>query len=67
MKTFLEPNPGLKSRFNKYWAKDVSIGNKLISARSETVQSKPAFRDSFARRPTTQVRAITRHLPTRQK
>jgi putative SOS response-associated peptidase YedK len=32
-----------------YWAKDLSIGNKLINARSETVQSKPAFRDSFAR------------------
>ena len=33
-----------------YWADDISIGNKLINARSETVQSKPAFRDSFARR-----------------
>jgi putative SOS response-associated peptidase YedK len=33
-----------------YWANDASIGNKLINARSETVQSKPAFRESFARR-----------------
>jgi putative SOS response-associated peptidase YedK len=33
-----------------YWAKDLSIGNKLINARSETVQSKPAFQQSFARR-----------------
>ena len=32
------------------WANDASIGNKLINARGETVQSKPAFRDSFARR-----------------
>jgi putative SOS response-associated peptidase YedK len=33
-----------------YWADDISIGNKLTNVRSETVQSKPAFRDSFARR-----------------
>lgn len=33
-----------------YWAEDASIGNKLINARSETVGSKPAFRDSLARR-----------------
>jgi putative SOS response-associated peptidase YedK len=32
------------------WAKDPSIGNKLINARSETVQRKPAFRVSFAQR-----------------
>lgn len=32
------------------WANGASIGNKLINARSETVQSKPAFRDSFAGR-----------------
>jgi putative SOS response-associated peptidase YedK len=32
------------------WANDASIGNKLINARGETAQSKPAFRDSFARR-----------------
>ncbi len=30
-----------------YWAKDASIGGRLINARAETVLSKPAFRDSF--------------------
>jgi putative SOS response-associated peptidase YedK len=29
------------------WAKDVKIGNRLINARSETVNEKPAFRASF--------------------
>ncbi len=29
------------------WAKDVSIGNKLINARGETVAEKPAFRKAF--------------------
>lgn len=33
-----------------WWADDPSIGNRLINARSETVASKPAFRDSFERR-----------------
>lgn len=32
------------------WAKDLSIGNKLINARSETVIEKPSFRSAFARR-----------------
>ncbi len=32
------------------WAKDVTIGNKLINARLETVDSKPSFRRAFARR-----------------
>jgi len=31
------------------WSKDLSIGYKLINARSETVDEKPAFRDSFKR------------------
>ncbi|WP_287192212.1 SOS response-associated peptidase [Syntrophothermus sp.] len=31
------------------WAKDVSIGNKLINARAETIDKKPAFRESFLR------------------
>ncbi len=30
-----------------HWAKDKSIGNRLINARSETVDSKPAFRAAF--------------------
>jgi putative SOS response-associated peptidase YedK len=32
------------------WAKDRSIGSRLINARAETVQSKPAFRRAFAHR-----------------
>ena len=32
------------------WAKDRSIGSRMINARAETVHSKPAFRRAFARR-----------------
>jgi len=32
------------------WAKDPSIGNKMINARMETVTEKPAFRKAFASR-----------------
>jgi putative SOS response-associated peptidase YedK len=32
------------------WAKDPSIGNRLINARAETVAEKPAFRQAFLRR-----------------
>ena len=32
------------------WAKDASIGNKLINARGETVAEKPSFRSAFKRR-----------------
>ena len=32
------------------WAKDPSIGNRLINARSETVGEKPAFRSAFRAR-----------------
>lgn len=32
------------------WAKDISIGAKLINARAETVSEKPSFRSAFARR-----------------
>ena len=32
------------------WAKDQSIGARLTNARSETVLTKPSFRDSFRRR-----------------
>ena len=32
------------------WAKDPSIGNRMINARLETVAEKPAFRKAFARR-----------------
>ncbi len=32
------------------WAKDPSIGSKLINARSETVHEKPSFRSAFKHR-----------------
>jgi putative SOS response-associated peptidase YedK len=32
------------------WASDASIGSKTINARSETVASKPTFRDAFSSR-----------------
>jgi putative SOS response-associated peptidase YedK len=33
-----------------FWAKDPSIGAKLINARSETVMQKPSFKNAFAKR-----------------
>lgn len=33
-----------------YWAKDPSIGNRLINARGETLADKPAFKAAFAHR-----------------
>lgn len=33
-----------------FWAKDMTIGNQLINARSETVAEKPSFRNAFAKR-----------------
>jgi len=33
-----------------FWAKDVSIGDKLINARAETVAEKPAYRRAFERK-----------------
>jgi putative SOS response-associated peptidase YedK len=32
------------------WAKDPSIGNKMINARSETVAEKPSFRSAFKKK-----------------
>lgn len=32
------------------WAKEASVGSRMINARSETAAEKPAFRSSFARR-----------------
>lgn len=32
------------------WAKDDSVGAKLINARSETVEEKPSFREAFKRK-----------------
>ena len=33
-----------------FWAKDPSIGNRMINARAETVAEKPSFRAAFRRR-----------------
>jgi putative SOS response-associated peptidase YedK len=33
-----------------FWAKDPSIGNRMVNARMETVGEKPAFRQAFAKR-----------------
>lgn len=33
-----------------FWAKDPSIGNRMINARGETVAQKPAFRAAFRKR-----------------
>jgi putative SOS response-associated peptidase YedK len=33
-----------------FWAKDISIGNKMINARSESVAEKPSFRTAFKKR-----------------
>jgi putative SOS response-associated peptidase YedK len=30
-----------------FWAKDLSIGSRMINARAETLQEKPAFRTAF--------------------
>lgn len=32
------------------WAKDISVGSRMINARAETVSEKPSFRSAFARR-----------------
>jgi len=32
------------------WAKDISIGNRMFNARSETVAEKPSFRNAYRRR-----------------
>jgi putative SOS response-associated peptidase YedK len=46
--------PDTMSRFRwgliPFWAKDKSIGNKLINARAETIAEKPSFRTSFKQR-----------------
>jgi putative SOS response-associated peptidase YedK len=33
-----------------FWAKDISIGARMINARAETVASKPSFRNAFKKR-----------------
>src|SRR5271155_4309808 len=32
------------------WAKDASIGNRMINARSETIDEKPSYKAAFKRR-----------------
>ena len=36
--------------FIPYWAKDPSIGNRMINARAETLSAKPVFRNALKRR-----------------
>ncbi|MGB7925118.1 MAG: SOS response-associated peptidase [Pyrinomonadaceae bacterium] len=50
-----ESRDGREMKFLKWglipsWAKDTSMGAKLINARSETVTEKPAFRQAFKQR-----------------
>lgn len=50
-----EPGDGREAAFFKWglvpsWAKDKSMGARLINARSETVAEKPAFRQAFKQR-----------------
>jgi putative SOS response-associated peptidase YedK len=50
-----EMGDGREMRFLKWglipsWAKDTSMGARLINARSETVAEKPAFRQAFRQR-----------------
>jgi len=33
-----------------FWAKDPSIGNRMINARAETLSEKPSFRNAYKRR-----------------
>ena len=33
-----------------FWAKDPSIGNRMINARAETVAEKPSFRNAYRKR-----------------
>lgn len=48
------PNPRKLSFFHwgliPYWAKEKSIGTRLINARAETLAQKPSFRQSYARK-----------------
>jgi putative SOS response-associated peptidase YedK len=49
------PSPARQLRVVRWglvpsWAKDISIGSRMINARAETVSEKPAFRKAFASR-----------------
>lgn len=47
-------NPGELSFFRwgliPFWAKDKSIGNKMINAKAETIAEKPSFKNSLKRK-----------------
>ena len=47
-------NPGELSYYRwgliPFWAKDKSIGNKLINAKAETIAEKPSFKNSLKRK-----------------
>jgi putative SOS response-associated peptidase YedK len=47
-------NPGELSFYRwgliPFWAKDKSIGNKLINAKAETIAEKPSFKNSLKRK-----------------
>ncbi len=47
-----EPDTAVELRWGLVpsWARDLTIGAKMINARSETVDEKPAFRTAFKRR-----------------
>lgn len=46
--------PGMLNQYRwglvPFWAKDISIGSKLINAKAESVAEKPSFRNSFKSR-----------------
>lgn len=51
----LASEDGREMKFFKWglipsWAKDTAMGARLINARSETVEEKPAFREAFKKR-----------------
>jgi len=51
----LEQGDGREAKFFKWglvpsWAKDTSVGARMINARAETVGEKPAFRQAFKQR-----------------
>jgi putative SOS response-associated peptidase YedK len=33
-----------------FWAKDISIGNRMINARAETVAARPSFKNAFKKK-----------------
>src|SRR5690606_13822642 len=54
--TVLEDEPAVRSlrvmRWGlvPFWAKDPSVGNRMINTRAETASEKPSFRNALARR-----------------